>query len=278
MPEVVVEENKEAKPPVIEPVVPPVVAKTEVKAPEPPATKPDLSAKVKDDPDADPVPDADGFVKMPAKAFLTRVKRASKTALMDMFGTDDKDAILKWKRDYDGMVTKQEADRVAQLSKEEKLNEELKAANEKAAKIEQDFTSFKAKQEYKTADREVAKLASKHIDDEAVEFVAMKFSKYYSKLDPKDPEEKALIRSYLKHPEKIEEWCGEYAKKHPKYAREAAPEKKEKVVEAKPPITNGKPPENKPRIPITTPTGKTFKPGQPNSMTREEMKRQGISY
>ena len=52
--------------------------------------------------------DKDGNITMPFRAFKTRLMRATKADLKKMFGTDDRDAILKQKDEYEQLLTERE--------------------------------------------------------------------------------------------------------------------------------------------------------------------------
>jgi hypothetical protein len=68
-----------------------------------------------DDDEAEVKPDEKGVVTLPFKAFERRIARAGKAHLKAVFGTDDREAILKMKSDYEGLLAKQDEDRRSKL-------------------------------------------------------------------------------------------------------------------------------------------------------------------
>jgi hypothetical protein len=222
---------------------------------------------------------------MPVKAFLSRVRRASRQQLMDLFGTDDKEAILQWKREYDTMRKAQDERDRAAMSEKERLEKDLQTAKDEAAAVKQEFDTYREERAYEQVDNGISRAAEKHIDSDAVDYVAQKFAKHLLSLDKDDADDRAKLKAYQKDPDAVAAWFKEYADSHPKFAKEAkapkAKEEKPKPEEKKAPLnTAPKTKEEKPKEekPGSNANGKTVRPG-PNAMSTEEIRqRTGHSW
>ena len=233
-------------------------------APEP--AKPPPAAD--DDPDKEPTPDDKGMVTMPFKSFQTRVKRASKADLLKMFGTDDRDKLLQWKKDYDGYQTKQEEERRAKLAEEERLKEDIEKEKKARERAEKKLQDREEQILIDRQEREIRNVCSKHIDSEYVDDVALPaFAKHCAALS--EEEREALTEA------DVEAWFKDYAAKKPKLAKEAGGTQTPTtpttpIVQQK--INTGAGPRMRPvPPPAGALQGKTPKPGQANSMTKQEL-------
>ena len=215
------------------PKEPPKVETAAAKEPEKPAKEaPPAPEEVEVDEDRVEAALKDGkgsLPAMPVKAFMTRVRRAAKSELEKIFGTSDKDAIIQWKRDFDTYLKDKEERERAAMSEKERLESDLKKASEERDQIRSEYDSFKEQQKFRELDSGVSTVASKHIDDDAVDYVSRKFADHLLSLDEKDPEDKKLLKSYQRDPDAVSEWFSKYAKKHPKFAREGQATEKKKA-------------------------------------------------
>lgn len=184
---------------------------------------------------------------------------------------------------------KEEARKRESMSREEQLTKDLEAAHAKIADLE---AQLRDHQEAKTEQDQRSQLvgfASEHVDpdfvDEAVDF---HFRRHVKDVLAKDPEKaKAIDARYIKR------WFADLVKQKPKLAKSApAPAGTETQTAAsvtdqkKPvrriirrPVTTGPSPSRTPSSPspqngsaAALTGGKTPRPGQPNSMTKAELR------
>jgi hypothetical protein len=211
------------------------------------------------------------MVTLPKRELEKRIGRAKQSALKEVFGEEiDTDAAKTRAAKAKELEAQQEQQRQAQLTNEQRLQEEL--AREKA-RADEATTKLKAKQRQDVMNREtqrIAGLANKHIDPSMTELVLPKFKQHL----------KTLTRQQVNamDDKQIEKWFRDFASKNPKLARAAAPAPK---PTPKVPVTNGV----RGNRPGQMPSGqgaaaeKTARPGQPNSMTKAEIRQKhGVSW
>jgi hypothetical protein len=231
--------------------------------------EPELSGKVlpedAEDEAVEKYVDKDGNVRLPFKAFQTRIRRASKKELKAIFGTDNRDEILKVKTGYEALLTEKEKERVAQLGELEKEREEKKKAVERAEALERAAAEREERELVVGTEGELTVAASKHFTEDYVDFALEKFKKHLATMDDDD------IDSLTD--KEIDAFFGDLAKKRPAMAKTAAAADPDKKV----PINNGANVEDKPAPAGGAATAKTARPGQPNTMSKEEIKR-GLGY
>lgn len=210
-----------------------------------------------DDPDSELKADDKGNIKLPYKAFKTRITRASKAALKSVFGTDDREQIIKMKEDYEKMLSDRETDRRTKMAAEERAKEDLEKAHKKISDLE---ARELARQEAADAEREekrITNIASKYVDAGALDLAHYKFAKHLKKFS------KDELNEF--DDERIENWYQKWAAKNPKLAA-SAPKEEKKV-----PVNVGASQPVKPS-PKGSDTQKTAARGYANSMTDEEWK------
>lgn len=175
--------------------------------------------------DEDELPEDDELFTLSKAALEKRMARAGRKELRDRFGTDDHEKIKADLAELKTLREEREAARLAQLSKEERLEAEKAAAEKKAADAEAKLSELEDKRDISQVDRQFAKIGEKHL--------AAKW------LD-KDSWREALydeLRVHLREetdgdPKKVtdkmvEKFFEKYAKDNPEVARKAA----EKPVE-----------------------------------------------
>lgn len=194
------------------------------------------------------------------------------------------------------------------MSAQQRLEADLAKEREAKKALEAELSELRDARVYDQQEVVVSRAAAKHIDPDLYEDARGRFIRYVTSLSQEEAaafDEKACER-----------WFRDLAKKFPKFAPSAAATKEEEDEEGKkkPPTAAATPPTAKPKVPanpvrppaqvrrpITTgappakgapkpaPTGvagtvggKTFKPGQANTMTkaevRAEAKKMGINY
>ncbi len=197
--------------------------------------------------------------------FKERLDRSNRSQLRDLFGTDDKDAILaKWKK-ADALEAAAEEQRRATLSNEQKLQEDLAKEKARADKAQAESRQLRQAHVVSKEKARVASMASKYIDPAMIKYAGLEFAAHLRKnFTPKQ-----INRLTDKD---VEKYFADLAKSQPKFA-------KPKPAGASPQrvgLTNGA---SNPGTPSPTPVNgggsqqKTAKPGQPNSMTKAEIKK-----
>jgi len=254
-------------------VVPPVAIETKP-APVAPAVKPAPAAEpatpdVPEDADDDSLErftDKDGNIKMPFRAFKSRLARAPKKTLKEIFGTDDREAILAQKAEFEKMVSEKEKTRRAQLDELEREREDRKKAEERATKLERQLAKRDRDEQAAAAARELTDSATKVISSSYAEYALADFKKH---INTKSDEEIDAMSQ-----DDIDKFFTDWVEKRPETKRGGAPKSEEKKPVQKVAISNGAPPGNRPSPPKSGEdalNGKTPRPGQPNSMNAAEL-------
>lgn len=260
-----------ADPPKADPpkVEPPKVEPPKADPPKGEPPKVELSGTVlpedADEDELEKYADKDGFIRLPFKSFRTRVSRANKMVLKAIFGTDDKEAILKQKDEYEKVLTEREKERREKLAESDRLKEDLKkaTAEKDALKVE-----YESKEEARLAAEgaaDVKKIAAGHVDEQYARFAYRDFRKHVRTLSDDEVDKLAAD-------DKVAAWFAQWAKENPKMAKEAAG--KEDPGKKKVGANNGGKDEGKPPPPGSGSgdlSGKTPRPGRPNSMNKAEL-------
>jgi hypothetical protein len=155
--------------------------------------------------------DEKGMVKLPFKSFERRVQRAAKAALRSVFGTDDREAILKMKGDYESMLAKQDEDRRSKMDEVARIKEDKDRAENRVKELETLELQRQEAVEAEATEQLVNKISNEHIDPEFQELAHFKFAKM---LKRKSEEELAEYTD-----EKIADWFQKFSVKNPTYAR-----------------------------------------------------------
>jgi hypothetical protein len=252
---------------------PPVAPKEEPK-PQPKAVAkttptPKTEAKVMpddaDDDTADQYVDDEGMLQIPFKAFKTRIARARKSELKSIFGTDDRNEILKIKTDHEKLVSEREKSRREQQSELEREREDRKKAEERAKKAEETLAAREEAREIERTNGELETVAQQHFSAEYTDYALTKFKAHLRELDEKELDEKYPDGKEGK--KAIDEWFADLAKKHSKLAKPAPKAEPEKKVEKKK-LTNGNDGNDRPDGTKATGGEKAIK-----DMTKEEIRR-----
>lgn len=270
---------------------PKVEAKPDAKADEKAA--PDAKADVTKKPEAkakgaaeseDDTPEVgeDNMVKMPLRDFMRRVSRMTKKEMKKKFGTDDFDAIVAEREELKTLREDRAKREREAMSEKERLEADKKAAEARAQEAE---TRAERAEESRMAERfenTVSTVAAEYVDKADVDDVLDRLARRIERHPEEFPPGK-------KGKDAVDSWFKDFVEKHPKYAKgapagetkaeekkadEVKVEQKTKVIDTS--IQRNRPPGQKPARAI--PEGKTARPGQPNSMTREELKRAGYNW
>jgi hypothetical protein len=162
------------------------------------------------------IPEGAEFVRMPKKALKARLESATRSelkALFTEFGVDSKDA-LKSKLDKLKLAEeKEEADRLAALSREERLAEEKTRAEAQAAEWKTKFEQRVASEEIAKAQTHTSKLLGDLIDPDYLDVELPKLAQFlvgkYSDKELQDLPDSVIV-----------DWAKERVKSKPKLAKD----------------------------------------------------------
>jgi hypothetical protein len=195
-------------------------------------------------------------------------ERRTKAELRKQFGTDDPEEIKTKLAEYEQLKAQSEEMRRAQMSESEKIKEDLAKERSAREKAEQKFQQLNDRQQVARETLRVRGIAAKHVDSRMVRYAEMEFASFLrKKYSPKEINK-------LKDGD-IDKFFKAFVTKNPKFSRQqtvAAPTPKVGM-------TNGT--ISQQRAAATSqakPQQKTAKPGQPNTMTREELRANGYEY
>jgi hypothetical protein len=160
----------------------------------------------------------------------------------------------------------------AAMSEQQKLQADLDAVRKERDELAQRFEQLEQERISDQQEAVVQRTAQKHVDPEMYAYARYEFVQHVQKLASEDP--KALDELDEKA---VDKFFRELVKQRPKFALAAgeAPKPPEPV---KKPITTGPGPKAAPPAPAkgapagTSTDGKTFRPGQPNSMSKQEVR------
>lgn len=210
--------------------------------------------------DDDDIPDDADLLELSQTALRKRLDRHTKKELKERFGTDNFDQI-KAKLARAEELEKAEEDRKrASMDAEARLKDDLAKANARATAAERREAVAREARVVDQQDGRLKDIATKYIRAKNWRHVSRDLADHLSTAYS-DKELRAL-------PDKaIEKWFKEYVSENPEFAKGEEAAAKDKRV----PATNGADDGSR-QAPArgADAAGKTFKPGQANSMTRQE--------
>lgn len=240
---------------------------------------------------------------MPAEVLAVRLEEErakERKRLLAEFGVEDPQAFKaqreKERQELEAHRKREEAAKRARMSEVEKAKADLEAERKLREQLQRDIEQ---EREGRASDQQeivVRGKMGKYIAPDHVDYVAFRFAKHVTDLGKTNPAEVDTIdEAYL------EKWFKEFAKKHPAFALQGqgAPTAPVRAVAGTRP-TNGTAPRTATVTPLQRPMGttvqprrpapvtpatqlataKTPRPGQPNSMNKQElaehMRKQGL--
>jgi hypothetical protein len=245
----------------IEAKTPPAAAKVEPGKVEPKTEGGKKPTRVTNDDDE--IPDDAELVELSPRALKSRISRATSKELKERFGTDKPEEIQAKLAKWADLETKEEERKRAALTEKERLEADLKSANERATQAERQAHMVAEDRVVERQDSRIGKLVGKFLDiedEDARDIILRKLAKYLN-AEYTAEELKTLKDS------KIEKWAEEYGKLHPKHAKDAAPPPEKKPLTNTGDTRNSPPPAGKSG---TEPGGKNFSPSAPGAMTPRE--------
>lgn len=204
--------------------------------------------------------------------FNERIKRAKTSAFKEAFGTDDVESVRQKLARYEELEKQAEDARVARMDEIQRAKYEAQRAKREAVQYRAQVEQMREREVVRDQQSFVERVAARHVDPMYMEEASIAFAREVAKADP---------REVARWTEKdVSRWFAGYVQKKPAFAASPNARRVEKRVASAPT------PPPRPQRPAT-PTGnqnpsKTFKPGQANSMSREEAraeaKRLGYSW
>jgi hypothetical protein len=208
----------------------------------------------------------DASYQVKGAEFRKLFERRTKAELRKQFGTDDLDAIKARLQEHEQLKAQQDEMRRAQMSEAEQMKEDL--AKERAARERAELKArqLQDRQQIARETLRVRALASKHVDPKMVRYAELELASFLrKKFTPKE-------MNKLKDTD-LDKFFKAFVQKNPKFAKQ----------EARPlprvGVTNGvNPPPRGQNVQQARPLQKTAKPGQPNTMSKAELRALGYDY
>lgn len=238
---------------------------TSVEVPKLVEAKPDVATQAKP-------PTAADAITLSQEQFKERLQRSKSSFLREKFGTDNIEELTAQFAEAKKLKEADDQRRREALTEKQRLEEDL--AKERAARqqAEQRAQQLAQREELNKEKRRVLSLAGKYVDQASLDFAMLKWAKDAQALSKKE-----LARMTDGD---LEKWFKDFARSNPKHAR-ALVQKQAPQVSTQGP-TNGPGPAQRPgggQARPVSPQVKTARPGQPNSMTKAEIRKQfGVSW
>jgi hypothetical protein len=179
----------------------------------------------------DEIPEDAELLELSKTALNSRLKRHTSRELRERFGTDDTDSIKKKLDRLTALEAEEDNRKREAMSEKERLEADLRQAQTEKEELNRRLRMSENDHVVHREDQRITRIAHKHIeqDEDTTEVVFRRFATFL----------KAEYTDELKDPnfnvpdKEIEKWFKEYAKDHPKHAREA------KAAVEKRPLNNG---------------------------------------
>lgn len=217
--------------------------------------------------DDDDIPDDAELIELSPKALKARINRHTRRELQQHFGTDDVEKILKDLNELKELRADKEEARKAQLSKEQRLAEEKKEAEQRAKEAEERAQALEDERDVGQVSAKFTRLAADHIDPKVLEDEDLRpgfFKKLAKHLHAETNGKHDRITDKM-----VSDFWKNFAHDNPKYAKGTG----QPPVEVK--IQSGSnanaPPNGGQGAPSGQGASKTAKPGQANTMSRQEI-------
>lgn len=204
--------------------------------------------------------------------FNERIKRAKTSAFKEAFGTDDIETIRQKLARAEELEQQAQEAKLARMNEMERLRYERQQDRQRMLQYRSQIEEMREREVVRDQQSFVERVASRHVDPMYMEEASIAFAREVAKADPRE------VARWTERD--VSRWFAGYVQKKPAFAASPNARRVEKRVASAPT------PPPRPQRPAT-PTGnanpsKTFKPGQANSMSREEAraeaKRLGYSW
>lgn len=204
-------------------------------------------------------PAAPRRVTMAEDDFKGRLARAKRQALADLLGTDDAEAIKAKLARAEALEKEADERKRAEMSEVERLQHDLARQRQVALRAQAEARALREQQEIREQQRAVETIAARHVAGKFVGMASRELREHLRSLDPK------AVDGWTE--KDIAKWFQAFAAKQPEIAASARTRTKAPIgasTQAPRPATD------LPSSTAGTNGGKTFRPGQSNSMTRAE--------
>lgn len=236
--------------------------------------------QLKDDED---IPEDADLIELSSTALKKRLGRATKKELKMRFGTDDFDEIKEKLEKLSKFEAAEEERKRQEMSEKDRYESDLKRANDRAEKAERRLAAVYDERVIGQEESRIHKIAEEAgMDPDYIEDQFGRFAKWLN--ENYSPKEMKKLKD-----SEIKKWFVERLKAKPRLAKDASTDTKtDEKEQQKPEVrkvganngAGGRPPP--PDDKANANTEKTFKPGQKNSMSPQEAKREmakmGIRY
>lgn len=210
-----------------------------------------------------PKPGTRTTIQMDEAALNERLARAKRQALIETFGTDDP-AQIKALKDKAATLEKEAEERKrAAMSETERLKHDLAMERQARQRVRAELEQVRERQVVQEQQQVVERIASRHVAPQYVQDAAFLFAKHLrDNVAPAD-----LVKMTDKD---IGKWFQTFVNRRPAFSASATTRTRPRAP-AGAPAPAPRPQAPQPAVkPDATMNGKSLKPGQPNSMTREE--------
>lgn len=214
-------------------------------------------------------------VTMEESDFKDRIARAKRQALIDIHGTDDADAIRAKLAKADTLEKDADERKRAQMSEVERLQHDLARERQRAVAAATEARALREHQEIREQQTVIENIASRHVAPKYVGMASRELREHLRSLDSK------VVDGWTDR--EIAKWFQTFATKQPEIAASASQRQRQRApVGATTPTPRPATNQSTPTSSAGTNGGKTFRPGQPNSMTRAEAReaarKQGFTW
>lgn len=196
-------------------------------------------------------------------ALADRLARAKRQGLIDSFGTDDTAAIKAKLAKAEALEAEAEQRKREQMTEVERLKHDLAAEKQRSLRAQAEVSTIRERQMVQEQQSVVERIASRHVAPAYVQDAAFLFAKHL-----RDNVQPADLARYTD--KDIAKWFQTFASRRPAFAASAQTRTKVRAPVGSPAPA---PRPNAPASALNAPPGgggRTIRPGQPNSMTREE--------
>lgn len=234
--------------PVAPAIQPAPVAPTQVPTPVSPPTPP-------------PAPAGRPKLQLSNDDLNERLRRAKSSALKELFGTDDVAKLRQLKTRAEELERTAEEQKRAQMSEIERMKYDLDRQKQFNAQLQDKLRRVSEREVVREQQKEVERIATRHVNPLYVEEAALAFAR---DIAAKNPREVARMTE-----KDIAKWFQKYVERKPAFAASPNARKVKTLAGARTPAPRPHQPAN-----AQTNGGKSFKPGQANSMSREEARQE----
>lgn len=195
-----------------------------------------------------------------------RLDRARSAELKELFGTDDRAAIKQRLQQIADLERQAEEQKRAQMTEQQRLQADLAKAQAERDRYRSELVMAQEREVVRQQGSFVEGIASRHVNSAALEEASLAFARHVSKTDP------MVVARWTE--KEVEAWFKGYVERKPFMAKGSATSQQQQPpprrVERRAAGAASPPPRPSAPSGSAGAGGKTIRPGQPNSMTREE--------